>query len=359
MFNFDDLKSIHMELSTRCQASCPMCARNNHGGLPNPNLKLDDMSLEVFKQIVTQEVLDNVNHFCFCGNFGDPIINDDLIGICQYIKNNSDSNIHIHTNGGARKPEWWQELKNALPEKHCVFFAIDGLEDTHHIYRIGTTYENVTRNAKAFIDAGGVAEWVFIKFKHNEHQAQEARSRAQDLGFTRFTEKNTNRFVGENRFSVVDKDGTHQYYLEPPTDNKMTVITSKEIQQFKDDLPNIEITCFAKKNKEVYIDVHGRLAPCCFIAHAPYNNPISREPVTDIKKQIIAQYFELVEDLGGVDELDLKVRSLKDAIEDQRWQDIWDTYWTEKKLIMCAKSCGNFNVSKPKDQIVDNIIFKQ
>ena len=76
-----------MELSTRCQAACPMCGRNNHGGLPNPNLLLDDMSLDLFKKIVNKDVLQQVGHYCFCGNYGDPMINNDLPDICEYIKN--------------------------------------------------------------------------------------------------------------------------------------------------------------------------------------------------------------------------------------------------------------------------------
>jgi MoaA/NifB/PqqE/SkfB family radical SAM enzyme len=356
MFNFKELKSIHLELSTRCQASCPMCARNNHGGLPNPNLKIADMSLATFKKIVTAEVLETVNHMCFCGNFGDPIMNNDLIDICRYLKETSDNvNVHIHTNGGARSTEWWEELKEALPEKHCVFFAIDGLEDTHHIYRIGTTYENVTKNAKTFIDAGGRAEWVFIKFKHNEHQAKEAERRSKELGFSTFTMKNTNRFIGENRFSVVDKDGAHQYYLEPPTDNKVAEITKADIDHFMKNYQSCNIECYAKKHKEVYIDVHGRISPCCFIAHAPYNYPDNRTIVKDVKTQIVNQYYNLTDDLGGVERLDLKQHSIKDVFDSEPWHTVWDKYWGTDKSIMCAKTCGDFKNSKPKEQIIETV----
>ena len=41
MFKFNELKTVHLEISTRCQASCPMCPRNYHGGLENPNLKIE------------------------------------------------------------------------------------------------------------------------------------------------------------------------------------------------------------------------------------------------------------------------------------------------------------------------------
>jgi len=360
MFDFKDLKSIHVELSTRCQASCPMCARNNHGGLPNPNLLLDDMSLDTFKQIVTHEVLESVNHMCFCGNFGDPIMNNDLIDICQYLKDMSATvNVHIHTNGGARNEDWWKQLYNALPKNHCVFFAIDGLEDTHHVYRIGTTYENVTGNAKTFIDAGGRAEWVFIKFKHNQHQAEEAEKRSKDLGFTRFTIKNTNRFIGENKFSVVNRSGIHQYYLEPPTDNKVTEITKKDIDNFMNTYKSCTINCHAQKNKEIYIDVHGRISPCCFIAHAPYNTPDSRTIVKEQKAQIINQYYNLVDDLGGIEKLDLTKVSIKNVFDNDKWHTVWKKYWGDEKLLMCAKTCGDFKNSKPKEQIISNIIHKE
>lgn len=358
MFHFKELRSIHIEISTRCQASCPMCARNNHGGLENPNLIVKDMSLSEFKTIFNSEVLTQIKDVCMCGNFGDPIMNDDLIGMCQYIKDTSpDVNVHIHTNGGARSIEWWEDLKSALPTNHCVFFAIDGLEDTHHIYRIGTTYERVIRNAKAFITAGGEAEWVFIKFRHNQHQVEEVRQRSKDLGFKRFTIKNTNRFIGEQKFAVLDRQGQHIYDLEPPDDSQVAVIDVSMITKFRDQYRETEIDCYSKKHREIYVDVHGRASPCCFVAHAPYNMDESRPLVSDLKKQIRQQYFNLLEDLGGSAECDLTRRSVKDFLSDVRWHQVWDHYWGVDKLVVCAKTCGTFGKVKPKDQIIENVRY--
>lgn len=359
MFKFSELKSLHIELSTRCQASCPMCGRNNHGGLPNPNLLLDDMSLDLFKKIVDHDVLQQVDHYCFCGNFGDPIINDDLLEICSYLKDNSPNcTVHIHTNGGARNSEWWRNLKESLPIRHKVYFAIDGLEDTHHLYRIGTTYERVTQNAKTFIDAGGKAEWVFIKFKHNEHQVEEVKRRSEELGFISFTIKNTNRFVGDNKFSVLDKDGTHLYYLEPPSDNKVAVVDISAITKFKQDYSSMNIDCYSKKHSEIYIDVHGKMSPCCFISQAPYTNPSDRPLISDLKKDAIDQFNSLTSDLGGADEIDLSKRSIKEAIDNPLWQKVWYDYWEEGKLVICAKTCGNHKYTKPKEQIIGNVVHK-
>lgn len=169
MFNFKDLKDIHLEITNRCQASCPMCSRNVHGGLENPLIKNNDWTINDFKHIMSSEVLRQITGFYFCGNFGDPIINNDLIEMCQYSTGtNPDLYIRIHTNGGARNKQWWKDLAKALPPSHNVIFAIDGLADTHSLYRVGTDFNKVLENAKAFINAGGTAEWAFIKFKHNE-----------------------------------------------------------------------------------------------------------------------------------------------------------------------------------------------
>ena len=85
MFKFSELRSIHIELTNNCQARCPMCARNYHGGLTNPLLKNREWTLEDFRSIINDEVLGTIERMHFCGNFGDPMLHNDLISICQYI----------------------------------------------------------------------------------------------------------------------------------------------------------------------------------------------------------------------------------------------------------------------------------
>ena len=362
MFKFNELKTVHLEISTRCQAACPMCPRNYKGGLENPNLKLADWTYDEFVKIFDKETLAQLKGVSFCGNFGDPTMNNDLIPMCQYLKDHAPHiDLRIHTNGGARSSVWWNDLYAAMPNKHVVVFAIDGLEDTHHLYRVGTLYERVVRNAKLFIDAGGIAEWVFIKFKHNEHQVVEAESRSKQLGFQRFTVKNTSRFVGEDKFAVYDKEGNTQYYLEPPSDNKVIFITPGQIRNYKTVLANSEIECYVQNNKEIYIDAQKKVFPCCFLASTPYNYRLETLPYDEsntlsilrhIKYQQLEQYDDLVNSLGGIENLSAINRSIKEIIDDDKWQDAWNVYWNEKKLITCARICGVNDLSKPNDQFV-------
>jgi MoaA/NifB/PqqE/SkfB family radical SAM enzyme len=187
MFKFSQIKQVHLEITNNCQASCPMCSRNISGGLPNDLIKVHNWSLEDFKTIMNPTLLSQLHGYYFCGTFGDPMLNDNLIEMCRYSTEVAPNvQIAIHTNGSARSTKWWTELAQALPNDHFVVFALDGLADTQALYRVGTDFNKIIKNAKAFIDAGGKAEWCFIKFKHNEHQVEEARQMAKELGFAEF-----------------------------------------------------------------------------------------------------------------------------------------------------------------------------
>jgi len=353
MFDFNQIKQIHLEITNRCQASCPMCSRNYHGGLDNPLIKNQDWTVEDFKNILTKRVLNQLRGFYFCGNFGDPIINDDLIEMCKYsTATNSNLYIRIHTNGSARSEGWWKQLATSLPKTHNVIFAIDGLEDTHSIYRAGTSYEKIIKNARAFISAGGTAEWAFLKFKHNEYQVEEAERRAKEFGFSSFTQKDSSRFVATDKFEVLDRNGTVQYYLEPPSVKKINFITKDIIENYKTIVDKSKIDCYVLKTKEIYIDAYKTVMPCCFLASIPYNYISDNDLAKGIKNEISIQYTKLVSDLGNTSALE---HSIEEIISSDSWQNVWKKYWNEEKLITCARTCGTLkenNLSKPTDQFI-------
>lgn len=357
MFKFNELEDIHLEITSNCQASCPMCIRNYHGGIENPLLKLSGWSIHDFKKIMTDEVLNQIKGFYFCGNFGDPIINDSLIEMIQYaVSINPDLNIRIHTNGSARNAKWWMHLAHALPRIHKVIFAIDGLEDTHSLYRIGTSYKKIIENAKAFIQAGGTAEWCFIKFKHNEHQIYEAKDRAEKLGFYLFTEKNTSRFFAKPEFDVYDKHGNVIYALEQPTNAITSYIPEHYAKNYADIFKNAEIDCYVKKTKECYIDAQRNVFPCCFLASAPYVYSPDNDITKNFRADVLEQYKDLRKTLGDTNSLNY---SLKDIINSQEWQTAWKDYWGESKLLTCARTCGKIkNLSQPKDQFANTVGFR-
>jgi len=234
-----------------------------------------------------------------------------------------------------------------------VIFAIDGLEDTHHLHRVNTTYNRVIENATAFINAGGKADWAMLVFKHNEHQVEEARHRAQTLGFANFSMKASTRFIASDKFEVYDKEKNITHYLEPSSTINLNFITQEQVDKFQEWVDNTEINCVVKYGKEIYIDAQKILHPCCFIAPAKYSyndNGILKEPQEKIKRQ----YFSLVESLGGFEKLNTINNTIGTIINSKEYQTVWDHYWNKDKLIMCAKTCGKANsFSNPRDQFIE------
>ena len=357
MYKYHELRALHIEVSSLCQAKCPMCARNHHGGLVNPNLIEKNMDLSFYKNAVTPEFIKQIGSISMCGNFGDPILNKNLIPILEYTKKeNKYINIQIHTNGSARSVSWWKNLAEALPENHLVLFGIDGFEDTHSLYRIGTDYNTIIRNAKAFIKAGGKARWNFITFKHNEHQLEKAREYARELGFESFQEKQTSRFIGTKQFDVYDNNGDTVYTLLPPSTKKIAFIDRKTVENYKEVIKASTITCQVEQQKSVYIDALGHLWPCCFLGSVPYQYSTPNKLVFDFMNESTASLNKTIELMGGMQQLDLRHNSIESIVDSEQWQTVWNQGFENKSILMCARVCGkvpNVEISQCRDQFLD------
>ena len=353
MFKFNQLRQIHLEITNNCQAKCPMCNRNIHGGVENPLIRQVGWSLDEYKTIISEEVINQIDMIYFCGNYGDPLLNNDLLEMISYtVKLKKEIDIRIHTNGSLRSSAWWKKLAEVMPRIHNVVFAIDGLEDTNYIYRIGTDYKKIIENAKEFINTGGIAEWAFIRFKHNEHQVEDAKMLAKNLGFKQFVMKDSSRFLFDKKFPVYDKERNIQYYIEPSTKSELKIIDKDVVDNYKTILKNIKIDCHALKQHEIYITAQGNVFPCCWLAMIPYQ-PIDTPPeLVLIREEILKQYYDLVKSLNGILALSAFKNSIKSIIESEPYQTVWEGYWTKNKLITCARSCGVIPevFSTPNDQ---------
>ena len=55
MIKYEDIKKIHVELSSKCNASCPGCPRNVQGGYELPSLKKAELSIDDFKKLFLKD----------------------------------------------------------------------------------------------------------------------------------------------------------------------------------------------------------------------------------------------------------------------------------------------------------------
>ena len=363
MFDFTSLQSVHLEITNRCQASCPMCARNIHGGIEKP-LELTDWTLADFQQIFNQEVLMQLRDVVFCGEYGEATINNDLISMCQYAQDvNPNISVSIQTNGSTRNEAWWTRLAEALPTNHTVVFALDGLEDTHHLYRQGTSFNKIIKNATAFIQAGGNAEWQFICFKHNEHQVEEARAISKSLGFKDFILMYSNRFT--DNFPVVDRNGTVTHIIKQPIRHSVKPVTIMHLDDYKT-LQAGNITCKSDKAKDIIIDANFKLIPCCMLAYFLSSNADveielykkygleEHTSMMEVVKRFEKQVFELIDKWGGFDALDAKKHSIKSILNSPAWQTMLPNEWEAKSnltqpcLVACSDASPYYNNPETK-----------
>ncbi len=360
-YKFENIKIVHLEVTTKCNANCPMCGRNTFG-VVCPGLQLIEISLEDCKKIFPPAFLHQLTGISFCGAYGDPVCSRELLEIIEYMRcSNPNIEIEVYTNGGVRLPSWWERLAQVIGKNGKVIFGIDGLEDTNHINRRGTIFTHIIRNAVAFIQAGGRAQWDFIVFKHNEHQVEQAKKLSSKFGFEIFSIKRSNRFykvlyekdpaleyVGEEfgKYPVYDFTRRKVGYIELPKNPKYWDETLKTLKilikkfgsldQYFDEVP---IDCKAKKYQSIFISATGLVFPCCWIYHQ--SNYRTFYNVTDPFELGVEKIIHQIE---GVDQISAKKRPLKDIVGGEFFRQIEESWLIHGlkngRLKVCARACG-------------------
>jgi MoaA/NifB/PqqE/SkfB family radical SAM enzyme len=315
MYNLKDIKDIHLEITSKCQASCPMCARNIQGGPLNPFLELNEITYSNFQKWFSPSFVKQLKKLYMCGNYGDPVVARDTLEIFSYLRfHNPTITLSMNTNGSARDKTFWSRLADL---NVSVRFGIDGLEDTHSRYRINTDWHKIILNAKAFINSGGYAIWDMLVFDHNKHQVDECKELSIELGFQEFYHKNTSRFREES-LKVINNKGVQIDELFPT--EKSIVHTSKVNTDSK------TISCKAVSEGSMYVGANGNVTPCCWtdLEFIPLNNP-SR--------------IDLVSRVGTTP--NLHSNTLEEIFNSKYFNKISDT-WSCNPLKECAKQCGRF-----------------
>jgi MoaA/NifB/PqqE/SkfB family radical SAM enzyme len=313
--NISSIQSLELELTSRCNAACPQCPRITEHDFKKELDHNREITVENLKDWLPKELLDNLNKIIFKGTFSDPLISKHFVDIVEWFKVNSKSaKILIHTNGSLRNKDFWKWLALSLPTSSEVIFAIDGLEDTHSLYRINTDYNKIINNAKIFIENGGQAVWQFIIFKHNEHQIIQAKNLSEELGFKRFFTMHSDR--------AFDNDSTKNY-------NSVKSLTKNiERKNIIENITEKNVICKSLEKKEIFINWDGEVFPCC---------------MTSIFSTKAKNYFDFVLWKKHILQNDFTNNSLQHHTLNeilQFFNKFYATIEQEPKLRVCAKYCG-------------------
>lgn len=357
MFNLKSIQEYQLEITTYCNAACPQCPRNIQGSGLNPFMPLLHLDRDIIDAAFSVDHCRNLKQIFFCGSYGDPIMHPDFLDILQDFRNKNPTLwLYIHTNGGVHDKNYWQEIATIMNGYGQIDFGFDGLEDTLHLYRRNVKYNVAMRNARAFINAGGRAQWNFIVFKHNEHQIEQARALSKEYGFFNFLPRKTGRFYNHKQecaypdWPVLDKKGNIEYRLEQPTINEWCNPSVQKVEvikkmhgSFKQYLEQTPIKCDALLGNKVVITAEGLVLPCNFFEHNMYDARFYTFAMPGAHyssftntgkiqvKEFVDQYKE---------ELDINKNKLVDIFKSHFWIDLVDSWSNSNRIMECAMTCG-------------------
>jgi MoaA/NifB/PqqE/SkfB family radical SAM enzyme len=357
LFNFKDITEYQIEITTYCNAACPQCPRNIQGARLNPYMPLVHLDRQTIDAAFSVDHCRQIKQIFFCGSYGDPIMHPDFLDILQDFRNKNPTLwLYIHTNGGVHDKNYWIEIAKIMNGYGQIDFGFDGLEDTLHLYRRNVKYDVAMRNARAYISAGGRAQWNYIVFKHNEHQVEQARELSKEYGFFNFLPRKTGRFYNHANecaypnWPVLDKNKNVEYVLEQPESEEWRNPSVQKIEilkqmhgSFKQYLEKTPIKCDALLGNKVVITAEGLVLPCNFFEHNLHDARFY-----DSEQMPGAHYLSFNQGINQVkefierykNELDLNSNTLENVFKSNFWNELTIRWNRPNKIMECAMTCG-------------------
>lgn len=262
-----NLFSLHIEPTSRCNARCPQCPRTDiTTGDTHSWLKQTEWDPSRLDEVLSHSVFDPLNSILVNGNYGDIVMHTRALEFVEVCRKHA-KEVYINTNGSGLKTDFWSELGKMGV---TVDFSIEGMsQETHEQYRRNTNFNRILENAKAFIDAGGIANWVMTVFRHNEDEVDDCEEFARYLGFNDFSTRDGGmRFDAPN---LVFRHKGEEHMIEPPTDYYVAL---KDNPAMAVDL-SLENKCYIRAKHlmiSLFLSADQRIYPCCY-ADNTYNNP--------------------------------------------------------------------------------------
>ena len=338
-----DIRWLQVEITSLCQAGCIDC---NRWRPQDDKWVLNGVHPHFNKYYDYDKFVDHINQFTnlkslqFCGNVGDPMAHPRIADCVKAVLDvNDNCDIDISTNGAIGTLEQYSRIGQLCNDFNVsITFAIDGLEDTNHIYRRGVSWKDIMTRAKTFISSGGRAQWMWIDFPHSRHQINDAKKLAKDIGFVLFetrqrftqTEKFDNEIIRQSTQPVIRSE-FHSETPQPIAELEQQYMES--IEKFVIENYKVDPGCVSKSNKRFHhpcphLNVDGTLWPCCFTANGHYHiNPAIRH------------WWNELDQKYGLHWNNLNHHPLDDILNTNFFMTDLEDSWQGKNLI-CYQQCG-------------------
>ena len=165
-----------------CQLKCPLC----HTGLGTVNRQKGVMHFDLYKKTI-----DEIKDYCIwlsLYSWGEPFLNK---RIHEYVEDAHRANIATIMSTNLNKP-LTPEMAEALVSSglNSLIISLDGTtQEVYEVYRVGGYLDRVLDNIRLLAEtrrklgsATPFLEWQFIVMRQNEHQIEDARRMAVELG---------------------------------------------------------------------------------------------------------------------------------------------------------------------------------
>ena len=338
-------RKIQFELSSMCNLLCLGCVRTDTANFSEKKefiLNKNYLSKETFLKIISAKEFESVTHLEFCGTIDDPLMHPEFLEFLELALTVRKFRINIHTNASLRNPEYWKKLAAVLKKHkgHRLNFSIDGLEDTNHIYRQGSTWSKIIENAEAFIAEGGYAIWQFLIFPWNKHQVDTAKQLSEAMKFSEFHQR-IDRSVatqfGLEKINLIKRATDH-----PARDSQGSSL--EEINSSLGNKVNDNIECHYQEQGMYFISHEGRMWPCCFIQNGLLSSELGRKDL--LKSRVIGAYDE--------DWNDCNIQNIHDIVNHRFYTgdllDSWDSniHGTGQKdrIHRCTEVCSKKSIQR-------------
>lgn len=269
--------ALQIELSTVCNSLCLGCVRTDSTFNSTKTLipQGQYLDIQIVIDLLNSQQGQKIRRIEFCGNIDEPLAHPDFLTLIDHLYELRPSLIiQVHTNGSIRNKSYHYDLSKkikAFHEQSCLRYGIDGLADTHAIYRQNTSFKKAMENMKAAIDGGGQVIWQFLIFPWNRHQVEDAKELAKSIGCSEIWLRPDRSEATQLGLEQIQLQKKKPAPVKPPLgDFSMTAF----IPRNKED----KILCKFLANQEgtMFLSWEAKIWPCCFHSNVLYSNESTR-----------------------------------------------------------------------------------
>lgn len=388
----DYIRYIDFEISSLCNAGCPVCPRRHNGHYSE--FTQTYWTRNEVERVVDINIIKNLYGILFCGNFGDAMGNPDVAEITRYFRSNNDRmSIHVKTNGGIGNPSDYIKMA----EMGSIFtFGLDGVGKSNELHRVNVKWDNVLKNVEAFTSKCKPHQFEiqFIMWNETINQIIPMIEFIQSIGFGRLFLRKP--FTTGERTEVYNMKGVSTHFLTEITDDRLhkyldTTWEFEQLEGIKNDIISMNVksgiieqgsmdmyereyysektyeysefefeeklvnklknrneqTCSSKNTKDpsdlngnahnIYITHNGLLMPCCYLPPYVSNRMThSSGKESSYQKEILNKMLEI-----GFDNFSLKNTTLRELFNTGlMYNFVYDDLLNNKPMNVCKLICN-------------------